>query len=122
MVRTVPHVLAHLIDPGAGPTSPPSALSTLPNVTSIVQYLARLPRTSAHPAGSHIAVTMNQARESYLSVRREYILTKCITPVVRGFDEETTGPLPGGEEEARRGKCRKIATLLDGMLSMMQVR
>lgn len=88
---------------------------------SIGQYLARLPRSSAHPAGSHIAVTMNQARESYLSIRREYILNKCIGPVIRGFDEQSSGPLPSGEEEARRAKCHKVSYLLDGMLSMMQV-
>lgn len=89
---------------------------------SIIQYLSRLPRTSAHPTGSHIVVTMKQARESYLSMRREYILTQCITPVIRAFDEDRTGSSPGGEEEAKGAKCRKIEILLNGMLSMMQVR
>lgn len=88
----------------------------------ILQYMTKLPRTSAHPAGSYISTQWNQARETYLSLRREFILNKCITPAVTDFDNVMQTSSPGGDEEGRKEKCRIIAVIVQGMLSLMQVR
>lgn len=88
----------------------------------IIQYLNRLPRTTAHPAGGHISVTLNQARETYLSLRREFIVTKSITPAIADFDKVIEGQTPVGEGESGKEKCRKLVVMIQGLLSLMQVR
>ncbi|KAJ9123578.1 hypothetical protein QFC24_003794 [Naganishia onofrii] len=103
-----------------GPTSPPNSLSTLSHVVPIMQYLIRLPRSTSHPAGSSIQVTMSQARETYLSVRHDYIVKKCISPAISDFNELLEDRSPGRDEEGRRDRCDKLLIMLQGMLALMQ--
>lgn len=88
----------------------------------IIQYLAKLPRAATHPVGNHISAQWSQARETYLSLRRDFILNKCITPAVTDFDNVMQTSSPGGDEEGRKEKCRIIAVIIQGLLSLMQVR
>lgn len=105
-----------------GPTTPANTLSTLGRIMPIIQYLAKLPRTSSHPAGSYIATQWNQARDTYLSLRRDFILNKCLKPAVSDLDNVMQSSSPEADGEGHREKCRIIAVIVQGLLSLMQVR
>lgn len=64
---------------------------------------------------------MSQARETYLSVRHDYIVNKCISPAISDFNELLEDRSPGRDEEGRRDRCDKLLIMLQGMLALMQV-
>ncbi|KAI5453770.1 exocyst complex component exo70 [Naganishia albida] len=103
-----------------GPTTPANTLPTLGRIMPIIQYLAKLPRTSSHPAGSYIATQWNQARDTYLSLRRDFILNKCLKPAVSDLDNVMQSSSPEADGEGHREKCRTIAVIVQGLLNLMQ--
>jgi len=105
-----------------GPSAPANAIPTLPLIKRVYTYLSSLPRSSSHPCSPSTQSALSSAKEGYLVSRRDYIVTRCINPVVREFDHLAEGPMsPGREEEGRKEKCRIIARVIECLTIMMQV-
>jgi hypothetical protein len=91
-------------------------------MTRVYTYLSSLPKSSSHPCSPSTHSALTSAKEGYLTSRRDYIVTRCINPVVREFDQLTEGPMsPGREEEGRKEKCRIVARVAEGLRILMQV-
>jgi hypothetical protein len=78
--------------------------------------------TTHTPTLSLLHATISTTRNGYASIRRDWVTTRCLHPLLREFDELVEGPMsPGREEEGRKVKCRVLGSLLQGLIALMQV-